>query len=452
MQPEAVLYPSLQQPVPIVVVAPETITLDKWEGKFPSQVYGIEFLEQQWLYTDPARLLDAEFPYVDKWLANYPDMIIPRPEPVETWYSQDPHRMLDAEFPSVDKWLASYPDLIIRPEFLEAPWVFTDNKDFATAETITLDKWLSKYPDEVYGIKFQEQQWFFPDPARLLDAEFPSVDKWLAKYDDFIFPLRQPVEEWYAQDPTRMLDAEFPSIDKWLAKYPDQLFTLKGLEEHQFHFLVEGDLRIVPLVQALYPDYLLVRPPVEEWFTIDPRSLLQAEYPFVDKWKALYPDIVERHKGLEGFDFFMLDLGDLRVARFGAVYPDLLIPYPYMDMTHYTIVAQNFIAETVTVDKWFQPASQPYEVYRYLVDYTGWYYWDPNSGAIITPLRSPNSSGRFVTPPPPGGGRYMVIHPGTGSSEGPLIGFGRGSRIPDGTGRGDVTPPPATGASDEQYN
>ena len=193
----------------------ESITLDRWYQPWSEPVLPLTAPEGLFL-TDPARLLDAEFPSLDKWNPEFPSVVFhPQPLVPEGLFLPDPARLLDAEYPFVG-WRATYPDIVFHPIPLTPEGLFLPDYARLLDEEFTFVTWLAIYPDWI------EHSHVVREGGEVSDliprAEFVSVDKYWLNNDNPVLALiyREGME-------AKSLIFPLPDLD-WLILFPDQTY------------------------------------------------------------------------------------------------------------------------------------------------------------------------------------------------------------------------------------
>lgn len=237
----------------------------------------------------------------------------------------------------LEAWVQEPQVPVIIPFLTANGWVDIDVSIWppvVVVEDITLDKWFVQASEPV-----RELLWpvavglFIPDYARLLDAEYPFVDKWLAQYPDLHLVPHWPIlEGLFEPDRARLLDSEFTFVT-WRAIYPD----------------LHNPLPWPVPVGDFQPDYA---------------RLLDAEFPSLDKWESRYPDIhlLPQWPVPEGLflpDYARLLDSEFTFTTWRAIYPDFIFSEWRVDEGWRDLVSSIPTAETITLDKWFQPVNQP---------------------------------------------------------------------------------------------
>lgn len=341
------------------------VTQMDWRGQHPDAVPGcqraVTELRAEMDYFSANQVVEEMT--IDRWAGRWPDRLVPRPSPVtEGLLGLDPDAGL-AEVFSRSYWDAVFPDWIARRRW--ATYEGLEGIDpYAGLADVTQYRWRGAHADSVAGRKRPVSEGLFSidpyaghaevadyrwrgshadsverrkratheglesvDPQTAIDYVVTQLD-WRGWHADSVASRRRPVAEGLlGLDVSANFAAEIITSDKWASYWPDRAdfrrtrATYEGLEGIDPY---AGLAEVATYGwRGHYSDWIANRkhPIPEGLFAFEPQSVIDLVASQYD-WRGFHADYVPRRKratyeGLEGID-----------------------------------VSENFVAETITIDKW----------------------------------------------------------------------------------------------------
>lgn len=248
--PRRYQYDELVEPV-APPAAPEEITLDKWEPKYPrliSQVVSIAAGASYFVAipTPPA--------------APVPSASVNITHVRQVQYQSHFVVPVVAVAPAPDLVPNSTLDPVRRARrFTEGLYV-SNLEPITPAETITLDKWEPKYPERVSRAKRSQEGLFVSNIAPIATPETITPDKWGPAYPDQIHRARRSQEGRFVANLLPIPTPETVTLDKWEPEYPERVRRSPRTPEG----LNVGSLAPVEIITpdswaGWYPSYLARR-------------------------------------------------------------------------------------------------------------------------------------------------------------------------------------------------
>ena len=306
----------------------------------------------------------AEVVTLDKW---FEPASVPVRLPAQIIEEQSlKYALPEVNIEQVDRWHPVYPDQIVRiPRVFEAESI----EPVFVPETVTLDKWFEASATPVRIPRTLEAESVEPVST---SPESVSVDKFKADFPDAV-ARGQVQQSTSAAFVPIVSTAEVITPDKWHPIYPDQFppkFSTAAFESasgNQRNFAVINH----PENETWHPEYpnAIARPYPEATYaqtlSFVPVVAAAAETITIDKWHPTYPDAFPPKFSTAAYETAtgnQRNFGILYHLQPRSYYEDWLIR-PYPEATYVasgtSYVLPFAVPENITLDKWFQPPSQP---------------------------------------------------------------------------------------------
>jgi len=227
----------------VVSTGKETITLDKWEPKYPPMKRGVGLVLSTAILAGACFLVPPSYgknfsdpALTDKWKPTYVDYHYQKPklsranQPTNAVIVPPVAPSNWEERITIDKWKPTYVDYHYQKPFLSKAiqsgslfWVY-----WPPTEIVTTDKWLPNYPNQLLpkvslSRAIQSGSLFKGTPWNAASAlETITIDKWQSEYPDFL--LKSAISKFRQPDPPFLWvppSVEIITADKWLGRYPD---------------------------------------------------------------------------------------------------------------------------------------------------------------------------------------------------------------------------------------
>jgi hypothetical protein len=136
---------------PIIVTAPEVVTLDKWWEAASQPTYLPRRTAEGRYVTDPNLLTQKESVSIDKFGPDYPVSIAKAPLDPMGWFVTDPKFAFDGGI-NIAKFGPSYPSSITKAPLPNLGYYVIDPKLLTLPEGVSLDRFQAHYADFVRGV------------------------------------------------------------------------------------------------------------------------------------------------------------------------------------------------------------------------------------------------------------------------------------------------------------
>jgi hypothetical protein len=375
-----------------VVAAAETITIDKWFEPVSQPTYQPRRNEPGQSVTDAKSLTQQETVSIDRFGPTYP-VWNARPYPRATYTASGGIYITPIELILLDKWgqPASQPTYQVKRS-AELGQSVNDPKLLTQKETVSVDKFKSTYPDS-FPRPFSPAYLTsgYSSPFVVAATVVPgSIDAWGQPSSQSFLRRRTGVSSGSAFVGPSTAVVEVITIDKWWHEQPDpvrppypyDLFTVPG---HQQAFLT-----LHGAYSPMYADYpsQFARPFAIATYaasgSVNVVSTAQ-EAVSTDKFKASYPDSIAKIPSFAA----LAPASVLPVLVSETITPDKWLPdYPvslaraFSQATYVSGLAWSS-GEVVSLDKWFEPPSQPTYLPKRVAELTQ-IVRDPGQAVLIT--------------------------------------------------------------------
>lgn len=373
-----------------------------WHPCYADQILVPEpLVAEGYIVVDASQLTQGETIEVDKWLSRYPDLLLPAPPREPGWTVIDADALATANEGTVpDQWYPIGANVTIEGAYLSAGALVTGGRTSGNAE-VTLDRWTARYPDLLLPEHLTRTGWYTIDATQLLAEEATLLSKWLPTYPDILLPAPPREPGWYVVDADLLTTPNPPPPpDQWYPQYN----AVIALEYLHPGVTIVGVLKqeeaTIDKWIGEWPDFARGRQQLvaEGLVVVDPQWDAPEQELFRE-WAPTYPDLhLVGPQPLVAEGTFVTDVGvaEVPVAQWRPDYPDLLLPQHQTGEGWIVIDAQQLTEhETITVDKWWQPASEPYPAVLYPVA-EGWYTADAQLFEVPAALDSTPIGEPFV--------------------------------------------------------
>lgn len=344
----------------------------KWKG------YHAALVSSGMASIDANLLMQQETVRIDKFKPDYPDIITVLPKRSVALLDQrviDPNLLTQKESTSEDRWDQTYPDWNAR-KYPEAAYIasgLTFVPNFITPETILLDKWWQPDSQPTY-IQHRTPELASPFLVPNAVAENITVDKWFepASQPTYLPKRSAALLGQIVTDARLLTQAELTSVDKWGPYYPHWLARVSPAPA----LISSGSVgpvttifsgEVVTLDKWWQPASQLTRlasrDAVLYQFLIDPNLLTQAEAVTLDRFRADYPDYLNRISQLpmlsSAGEFFVAPLGErITIDKWLADYPNQLARIYVQPASGSPLPIPEFIS----LDKWYVEHPGPVRI------------------------------------------------------------------------------------------